>query len=71
MKKKYLETWVKAKEGLSWKHIWDTEQFIARLYSVHTGNVPAGFLLDKEGKIIKKGLRGTTLSKEIHKLVTK
>ena len=69
--KENFEAWKKAKEGLSWKHIWDTEQLIARLYNVHAGNVPAGFLLDKEGKIIKKGLRGTTLSKEIHKLVTK
>lgn len=69
--KEGFQDWVKAKENLSWKQIWDSEKLIARSYNAHSGNIPLDFLLDKEGKIIKKGLRGLLLSKEIHKLTSK
>ncbi|MBL4789177.1 MAG: TIM44-like domain-containing protein, partial [Kordiimonadaceae bacterium] len=48
-----IQTWAKAKENLSWKHIWDSDKLIARIYNAHLGNVPLDFLLDKEGKIIE------------------
>ena len=69
--KEDLQNWKKAKEGLSWKQVWDSEKLIARIYNAHSGNIPLDFLLDKEGKIIKKGLRGLQLSKEIHRLTNK
>ena len=60
--------WKKAIEadGLEWQHIsdlkgWQSEH--AKLYSVRS--IPATFLLDKDGKIIAKNLRGPQLENKL------
>lgn len=68
-KKEDFQSWMKAKENLSWKHIWDSDGFIAQSYNAYSNNIPLDFLLDKEGKIIKKGIRGVQLNPEIRKLL--
>ncbi|MEI8202078.1 MAG: TlpA disulfide reductase family protein [Bacteroidota bacterium] len=69
------DAWVKAieKDGLVWEnHVsdlkgWSSEA--ARLYKV--SSIPTNFLLDKDGIILAKNLRGTTLEDELFKLVKK
>ena len=65
------EDWVKAIEmdGLSWTHVSDLQYFnsaAARLYNIQA--IPATYLLDKEGKIIAKNLRGIALRKKLEEL---
>ncbi|MGZ4036432.1 MAG: redoxin domain-containing protein, partial [Bacteroidia bacterium] len=62
------QDWVEAikKDGLSWPQIsdlkfWDSEA--ARLYNVQS--IPHTVLVDKEGKILAKGLRGPELDKAL------
>jgi peroxiredoxin len=62
------DAWLKAihKDGLAWTHVsdlkfWDNE--VAKLYSVRS--VPMNFLLDPQGKIIGKNLRGEALEKKL------
>lgn len=65
------ENWVKAikDDQLSWIHVSDLQYWqnaVARLYGVNT--IPQSFLLDKDGKIIAKGLRGEELAKKLAEL---
>lgn len=65
------EDWVKAikDDNLAWVHVSDLQFWqnaAARLYSVNS--IPQSFLLDKDGKIIGKGLRGEDLAKKLMKL---
>lgn len=65
------EEWVKAikDDQLSWVHVSDLQFWqnaAARLYSV--SQIPQSFLLDKEGKIIAKGLRGEQLAEKLNEL---
>ncbi|PWJ56958.1 peroxiredoxin [Dyadobacter jejuensis] len=58
------------KDGLTWKHgsdlkFWNSE--VAQTYGVRA--IPATFLLDKEGKIIAKNLRGTALEAKLAELL--
>ena len=62
------DAWMKAihKDELAWYHVsdlkfWDNE--VAKLYSVRS--VPMNFLLDPQGKIIGKNLRGEALEKKL------
>ncbi len=51
-----------AKDGLPWKHVSDLQGWkssAAKLYGVHS--IPQTFLLDKEGRILKTGLRSHQL----------
>jgi hypothetical protein len=64
--------WVKAigADNLTWTHVsdlkrWDSEA--ARLYGVQA--IPANFLLDKQGKIIAKNLRGEDLHSKLASLM--
>lgn len=62
------ERWVNAikKEGMTWPQVSDLKQWDcqpAKQYGVTS--IPATFLLDKEGKIIAKNLRGEELEKAI------
>jgi peroxiredoxin len=62
------DRWVEAikKDGITWPQVSDLKQWDcepAKQYGV-TG-IPATFLLDKEGKIIAKNLRGDDLEKAI------
>lgn len=55
-------------DGLTWSHVselkqWDAET--ARMYNINA--IPASFLLDPQGKIIAKNLRGA----ELHKFLAK
>ncbi len=60
------EDWVRAirSDNLNWKHVsdlkrWDSE--IAALYKVD--GIPASFIIDPQGKIVAKNLRGDALGK--------
>ncbi|MFQ5445757.1 MAG: TlpA family protein disulfide reductase, partial [Saprospiraceae bacterium] len=60
--------WVAAieKDGLIWHHVSDLKGWqnaAARLYGVRS--IPHTVLLDKEGKIIARGLRGTALTAKL------
>lgn len=65
------EDWIKAiaNDGLNWTHVSDLKYFnseAAALYNVQA--IPATFLLDKEGKIIGKNLRGLALKAKLEEL---
>jgi peroxiredoxin len=54
------------KDGLSWTHISDLkrwESIAARDYGVES--IPANFLVDKEGKIVARDLRGPALEQKL------
>jgi peroxiredoxin len=64
------EAWLKAIEAdkLTWPHVSDLQGWgneVAKLYSVH--NIPANFLLNPEGVIVARGLRGEKLHEELTK----
>ena len=68
---KSKEEWVKAiaDDQLSWVHVSDLQFWqntAARLYSVNS--IPQTYLLDKEGKIIAKGLRSEQLAAKLSEL---
>ena len=59
-----------AKDGLTWTHVsnlkfWDEP--IAKLYSVES--IPATFILDENGIIVAKDLRGDALKAKIKELL--
>ncbi len=56
-------TWPQYFDGLGWK------SKLGQKYGVNS--IPATYLLDKEGKIVAKGLRGDALEKEVAKLLGK
>ncbi len=65
------EEWVKAikDDNLNWIHVSDLQYWqnsAARLYGVNA--IPQSFLLDKDGKIIGKGLRGEDLANKLGEL---
>lgn len=66
------EAWKKAimADGLTWKHISDLggwQSSAAQLYSI--SSIPQTILVDKEGKIIAKGLRGAPLEEKLKTLL--
>lgn len=68
---KTQEDWVKAikDDQLSWIHVSDLQFWqnsAARLYAVNS--IPQTYLLDKEGKIIAKGLRSEQLAAKLSEL---
>lgn len=65
-------SWLRAIEddGLVWNHVSNLKYWqdpIAKLYSVR--GIPAAFVLDKEGKIVAKNLRGRQLDAKIEELL--
>jgi peroxiredoxin len=65
------EDWVEAikKDGLRWTQVSDLEYFnskAAALYQINA--IPATYLLDKEGKIIGKNLRGKALEDKLKEI---
>ena len=65
------EKWVAAiaKDGMPWNHVSDLKGWecqAAKLYGVDA--IPFTVLLDKEGKIIGKGLRGVKLEEKLAEL---
>jgi len=65
------EAWLKAikDDGLGWKHVSELKGWTntaATTYGVKS--VPASFLIDKEGKVIAKDLRGEELTKKLSEI---
>lgn len=66
------EKWLEAikKDGLTWKHVSDLQGWgnaAAKIYGVNS--IPHSVLLDKEGVIIAKNLRGEELLKKLEEVV--
>lgn len=66
------EDWKKAiaADGLAWDHMSNLQRFndpIARLYSINA--IPAAFLLDENGIIVAKDLRGPALGAKVAELL--
>ncbi|SHJ92195.1 TlpA disulfide reductase family protein [Pseudozobellia thermophila] len=66
------EAWIKAIEddGLPWNHVSNVAYFndpIAKLYNVNA--IPAAFLLDENGIIVAKNLRGPALEAKVAELL--
>jgi peroxiredoxin len=66
------DSWVKAieKDGLPWHHVSDLQFWnsaAAAAYGVQ--GIPATFLLDKEGKVIAKYLRGEDLERKLEEIL--
>jgi len=66
------DNWVKAikKDGLLWTQVSDLKGWkavVAKEYGVRS--IPSNFLLDKDGKIIAKNLRGDALKKKLAELL--
>ncbi len=69
---KTAEAWKKAiaDDNLDWNHISNIAYFedeIARLYNVDA--IPAAFLLDENGVIVAKNLRGPALEEKVAELL--
>jgi peroxiredoxin len=67
------EDWLNAieRDNLTWTQVSDLKYWgneAAQLYGVNS--IPSNFLLDREGKIIFKGLRGKALHTELEKLLS-
>jgi peroxiredoxin len=65
------EDWIRAieKDGLTWKHVSDLKYFnseAAQEYQVNA--IPATFLIDPEGNILDKNLRGPSLESKLKEL---
>lgn len=59
-----------ADDGLTWNHVSNLQYWadpIAQLYSVRS--IPAAFVLDREGRIVGKNLRGAQLDAKIEELL--
>ena len=62
------DKWLEAihKDGLTWQHVSDLQFWdnaVAKAYGVNS--IPANFLLDPQGKIVGKSLRGKELDKKL------
>lgn len=66
------EKWLEAieKDGLTWSHVSDLKGWgneVAKLYGVQS--IPHSVLIDKEGKIVAKNLRGEELHKKLEEVL--
>ena len=69
---KSKDNWIKAIEddGLQWSHVSHLQYWnepIAKAYQVKS--IPATFILDQNGKILAKNLRGKALEQKVEKLL--
>ncbi len=65
------EAWVNAiaADGLIWKHVSDLKYFNSEAASAYKINsIPATYLINPDGKIIAKGLRGPSLEKKLQEI---
>jgi thiol-disulfide isomerase/thioredoxin len=65
------QTWLDAieKDKLTWTHVSHLKYFedpVAKLYNITS--IPATFILDKDGRIVAKGLRGKALELKVQEL---
>lgn len=70
---KNQSSWARAiiDDGLSWNHVSNLKYWqdpIALLYGVRS--IPAAFVLNKEGVIVAKNLRGAQLDAKIEELLS-
>lgn len=59
-----------AQDGLDWTHVSDLQAWqsaAAQIYSVHS--IPMTFLIDKDGTILDRGLRGALLEKRLEEIL--
>lgn len=66
------DRWLKAieQDGLTWKHVSNLQGWqepIAQTYGVRS--IPATYILDKDGKIVAKNLRGKALEDKVAELL--
>ena len=66
------ESWLKAiqDDGLIWSHVSNLKFWqdpIAKLYNITA--IPAAFIIDEDGKILAKNLRGAALEEKIDELL--
>ena len=66
-------SWLRAidDDGLIWSHVSNLKFWqdpIAKLYNIRA--IPASFIIDKEGRIIQKNLRGPQLAAKISELLS-
>lgn len=66
------QEWLNAieKDGLKWHHVSNLNYFndpVAKKYNIRS--IPATFILDSEGKIVAKNLRGPALERKISELL--
>jgi peroxiredoxin len=66
------QTWLDAieKDKLTWTHVSHLKYFedpVAKLYNITS--IPATFILDKDGRIVAKGLRGKALELKVQELL--
>ena len=54
------------KDNMIWKSVWDNDRSITKMYRINY--IPANFLIDREGKIIAKDIRGEELSNTMAEL---
>ena len=54
-------------DGLVWAQVRDAAGDVAKMYAIQS--IPTTFLLDKEGKIIAKNLRGAALEAKLAELL--
>ena len=66
------ENWLQAikQDNLDWTHVSDLKYWanaVAQLY--HVQSIPQNFLVDPQGKIIARDLRGEDLNKKLKELL--
>ncbi|MCH7408381.1 redoxin domain-containing protein [Belliella sp. DSM 111904] len=65
------DAWVKAieEDGLTWTHVSDLQYFNSAAAAIYQINaIPATYLIDPEGIIVSKDLRGTSLEKKLEEI---
>lgn len=63
------EEWIEAIEAdkiSAWYHVHDNDNSVAQMYNIQA--IPTNFLLNKEGEIIEKNLRGAALEEKLNEL---
>jgi peroxiredoxin len=61
-----------AAKGMTWSHYFDGLGWSSKLGQKYgIDSIPATYLIDREGKIIAKGLRGSALQAELEKQLGK
>lgn len=71
---KEKDKWLEAikKDGLTWTHVSDLKAWDTPLVKLYNFNgIPCTFLIDKEGKIIAKNLRGEELEEKLKEVLGK
>jgi peroxiredoxin len=70
-KESSFEKWTDAikQDGMNWTNVWDKKGDVSENYKV--SGIPANFLIDKDGKIVAKDLRGMELENKLKEIFGK